>query len=196
MEKRDHKKIWKEFYSASVQSPKIIEIPDRNYLCVEGSGRPDREEYQNAVKTLYPAAYLIKFALRKRLEIDFRVMPLETKWDLKRKNGRTTGFFWTAMIIQPDDVSELDYDSIQSELQRNKPPYLERLKFCTIKGGLQAQILHKGPYRDMNKTLHRVLTELKERELNPEIDTHDIYLNSILKTKPENLKTIMRVRLI
>jgi hypothetical protein len=34
----------------------------------------------------------------------------------------------------------------------------------------------------------------KEKQLNCEKDTHDIYLNDSRKTKVENLKTIMRVK--
>lgn len=35
---------------------------------------------------------------------------------------------------------------------------------------------------------------IKEDALNFEIDTHDIYLNDVRKTKTENLNKIMRIK--
>lgn len=46
----------------------------------------------------------------------------------------------------------------------------------------------------MNDTLDSMISFAKEKSLEYAIDTHDIYLNDVRKTKTENLKTIMRIK--
>jgi hypothetical protein len=54
------------------------------------------------------------------------------------------------------------------------------------------QMQHRGRYEGMNDTF-KIMKHFAEQQglcLSP--DTHDIYLNSILRTRPENLRTIIR----
>ena len=46
----------------------------------------------------------------------------------------------------------------------------------------------------MNDTLDKMIAFAKQHHLNYDQYTHDIYLNDMRKTKPENYKTIMRIR--
>jgi hypothetical protein len=46
----------------------------------------------------------------------------------------------------------------------------------------------------MNDTLEKMILLAKENNFDYEQYTHDIYLNDYRKTNPENLKTMMRIK--
>ncbi|MRS03987.1 hypothetical protein EG832_12325, partial [bacterium] len=80
MFKIDHRKTLKHLYHPSSKAPAIIDVPVMNYLMVEGRGKPDGEQFQQAASLLYPLAYTIKWMVRLGSDIDFHVMPMEVLW--------------------------------------------------------------------------------------------------------------------
>ena len=80
-----------------------------NYLMVNGYGDPDTNpDFPAGVEALYTASYTLKFMLKKDLEIDWVVPPLEGLWwmlmadfDLDRRDD----WRWTLMIPQPPEVT-------------------------------------------------------------------------------------------
>lgn len=76
---------------------------------------------------------------------------------------------------------------------KKNPPRIGEIRLAALNEGLCVQMLHLGPYDRMNETLEKMLVFIKESGFESGRDTHDIYLNSIKKAKPENLKTIMRL---
>ncbi|MHA1974289.1 MAG: hypothetical protein ACTSW1_14920 [Candidatus Hodarchaeales archaeon] len=80
MTKIDFKKKLKELYSATTQKPKVLKVPPQKYLMIDGQGYPGTsQEYQDAMQSLYPLAYTLKFKAKK-IGKDFVVMPLEGLW--------------------------------------------------------------------------------------------------------------------
>lgn len=63
-EKIDFKKTMKALYAPSAkQGLHLIDVPPTRYLMIDGEGDPNiATEYKDAVETLYPVAYAIKFA--------------------------------------------------------------------------------------------------------------------------------------
>ena len=79
--KIDYKKELKKFYNSSKKDPIIIDVPPMNFIMIDGRGDPNTaQEYKDAITTLYPVAYTIKFAVKEQAEVNFGVMPLEGLW--------------------------------------------------------------------------------------------------------------------
>src|SRR4051812_11984436 len=51
-----------ECYSAKRNSPQVTDVPDLQYLMIDGHGDPNTAVYLDAVSALYPVAYKLKFA--------------------------------------------------------------------------------------------------------------------------------------
>ena len=79
MEKIDYKKKLKHLYTASAKDIEFIDVQSLNYLTVTGKGRPEGEEYQQALQSLYPLAYKIKFWIKENKHFDYVVPPLEVR---------------------------------------------------------------------------------------------------------------------
>jgi hypothetical protein len=190
MTKVDHRKEFKQLYNASARKPTILDVPPLNFLMIDGAGKPDRQEFQNAASTIYPVAYSLKFMVREQQGIDYRVMPMEVRWFVNREKKQ---FKWTMMLMQPEMVTdELYAKALEQVSAKGMPPSLAKLRFESYHEGLCVQILHKGPYPKMDDTFEEMMAFIKAQGYISEPKPHDIYLNSILRTKPENLKTIIR----
>jgi len=108
--KIDFKKTQKEFYQPNAQEPVIIEVPEMQFLMIDGMGSPgDSQEYQDALAILYPVAFRTKF-LSKAKGKDYVVPPLEGLWWADDMNDFTEGnrnkWKWTMMIRQPDWITQ------------------------------------------------------------------------------------------
>jgi hypothetical protein len=163
-----------------------------NFLMVDGAGKPDRQEFQDAAGTVYPVADTLKFIVRKQQEVDYRVMPMEVRWFVNREKKQ---FKWIMLLMQPEMVTDELYAAALAEVKaKGEPPSLAKLRFEHFAEGRCVQMMHKGPYEEMEATFETMLNFVDEQGFTTGRLTHDIYLNSILKAKPENLKTIMRVQ--
>ena len=108
--KVDFKKTLKEFYQPNSKEVVLVEIPEMQFLMIDGTGSPgDSEEYLNALGVLYPVAFKAKF-LSKAKGKDFVVPPLEGLWwadDMDDFiNGNREKWKWTMMIMQPDWITQ------------------------------------------------------------------------------------------
>ncbi len=65
MDKVDFRKELKQLYNPSAKEVTIIDVPDMNFLMIDGEGAPADQQYADAVQTIYPVAYTIKFAVKK-----------------------------------------------------------------------------------------------------------------------------------
>jgi hypothetical protein len=80
MSKIDHKKALAS-YQAKRGEFRIIEVPKRQYLLVDGRGDPNTsQDFKDGILALYPVAYKLKFASKIELARDYTVMPLEGLW--------------------------------------------------------------------------------------------------------------------
>lgn len=193
MKKIDYRNEYKEIYQPKKGKINFLDIPEMNFLIVDGKGTPKEQMFQDAAQTIYTIAYTIKFMIREEIGIDYHVMPMEVVWDLDRKNKK---FKWQMMIMQPEYVTQKHYEKALEEIERKGKliPMKSATKFSKFPRGRYVQKLHVGPYEKMNDTLKEMKDFAEERGYSTENDTHDIYLNDVRKTKKENLKTIMLVR--
>ena len=58
-----------------------VDVPEMNFLMVDGSGAPESAEYKEAIEALYSVSYTLKFMIKKGdIGIDYGVLPLEGLW--------------------------------------------------------------------------------------------------------------------
>ena len=130
----DLKKIYRDHYSAKPE-PRLVEVPSRPFLMIDGSGDPNTSEtYRNAILALYPLAYGIRKELKDRTGDAYTVMPLEGLWwveDMELFSVEDkSDWQWTAMICQPDVVTEqllADIAPIVVEKKKLESGHLVRL---------------------------------------------------------------------
>lgn len=201
MAKIDYKKQLKEFYSGKVGRLAVVTVPKMNFLMVDGKGDPNTsQEYIDAIETLYPVAYTIKFLCKNKYEQDFGVMPLEGLWwseDMQDfLNGKKDNWQWTAMIMQPPEVTkEYFQEALELVKKRKVPKSLDKIRFEQYKEGRAAQVLYIGPYSEETETISRLHDFIKEQggELtNTTKHHHEIYLSDPRRVDPAKLKTIIR----
>ena len=196
MSKLDLRKELKAYYTAK-KKPEIIDVPPGKYLTILGKGDPNADEYQQAMQALYGMSYTLKFD-QKAQGRDYTVMHLEGLWwiedgvfDLNNPAPREQ-WRWKSMIRQPDFVTKEMVEKIIPGVREKRGPKVEEVKLETFHESLSAQVLHVGPYSEEGPTiklLHDFIRELGYRERG---DHHEIYLGDPRRSKPENLKTILR----
>jgi len=81
MQKLDFKKELKRFYNPSAKQPEIVEVPEFQFLMIDGvDARPESEGFQHAIQALFSVLYKAKFSIKKSRNLDYVVMPLEGLW--------------------------------------------------------------------------------------------------------------------
>lgn len=191
MLKVDHRKSLKHLYHPSSKTPVLVDVPPMNFLLMDGKGKPNGGGFQQAASTLYPLAYTLKWMVRLESDIDFHVMPMEVQWKVNREAKE---FKWTMMLMQPEYVTaELVDAARQKVLSKVEPSLLEQVRFESVTEGTCVQFLHVGAYEGMDAAMEKMIAfaEAQDYEI-PKRNAHDIYLNDVRKTKPENLKAVMR----
>jgi hypothetical protein len=165
---------------------------------VDGHGNPNTsQEYVDALQTLYPMSYTLKFKLKKLGIIDYKVMPLEGLWWKEGIEGfdatSKDEWDWTAMIMQPEPVLTTHVEEAIEEVREKKdPPSLPKLRFKPYEEGLSVQVMHIGPYADEAPTIEGLHNFAVEQGYTLRGKHHEIYLGDPNRTAPEKLKTIIR----
>ncbi len=198
MEKVDHRKVYKTLYSVSAVKPATVTVPPLNYLQIDGAGSPGSDAFAQAIETLYPVAYTLKFMVKRGEQaIDYRVMPLQGLWwaeDMAAFTAdRKDDWLWTAMILQPPLITaEMVAQAVEEVGRKKNPPALDKLRFDPYDEGLCAQILHKGPFDQEGPTIEKLHDYIEDQGYRLTGKHHEIYLSDFRRTAPKNLKTIIR----
>ena len=198
MEKVDFKKLYSELYNPPRQ-PVLVDVPEMGFLMVDGVGDPNTAPaYREALDALYAMAFTIKFALKKTGEgPEYVVPPLEGLWWsdesadflLQRKDK----WSWTAMIMQPEAVTEAVFQQAQAEASKKKAlPALHKVRLDRFREGLSAQVLHLGSYAAEAPTIEQLHAFIGAQGHQLRGKHHEIYLGDPRKTAPEKLRTVIR----
>lgn len=196
--KLDLKKENREFYSPSARECSVVDVPEMQFLMVDGSGDPNTSEaYQDAVGALYAMAYTLKFLSKQTESLDYVVMPLEGLWwadNMAEFPGvDKSAWKWTAMIVQPDHITSAHIESSREDLRKKKdPPALDLLRFETLHEGVSVQIMHIGPYDEEGPTIARLHDFAAEHGHRLRGRHHEIYLSDPRRAAPEKLRTVVR----
>ena len=186
-------------YSAKRDSPRLVDVPDLQFLMIDGHGDPNTPVYADAVAALYPVAYALKFASRKALDRDYVVMPLEGLWWAGDMEAFTTArdktrWDWTLMIMVPDWITpEMFTAAVEQVGTKDRPRRLGDLRLEVLSEGRCVQALHVGPYDDEAGLLRHMHEEfIPGRGLRMVGRHHEIYLSDPRRTAPARLRTILR----
>lgn len=199
MKKIALKKEWKHLYQPPKNQAVEVDVPDLNYLMIDGEGDPNTSQaFQEAVATLFPVSYTLKFMVKKGpLAIDYGVMPLEGLWWMDDMSKFTiedkSQWKWTLMILQPEFISRKMVETAIAEVKMKKnPAALPKLRFETWSEGKAAQIMHIGPFSEEGPSVEKVHDFIKQRGLRLTGKHHEIYLSDIRRGDPAKWKTIIR----
>jgi hypothetical protein len=179
------------------EKPVIVDVPAFKFLMVDGKGSPnDSSEFQAAIQALYGLSYGVHFALKKT-GIDSRVRPLEALWWAQGREDFTgvdaAGARWSAMIMQPDELTPALLEAVRAEAQRKKPdPTLARVRLEIFQEGPSAQIMHFGPYSAEKPTIERLHAFIEDEGFRLRGKHHEIYMGDPRRSAPAKLKTIIR----
>ena len=200
MTKVDYKKEMKDLYTAKFK-PAVVHVPKMNFIMINGQGDPNSsQEYIDAIQTLYPIAYSIKFISKKMHNNDFGVMPLEGLWwtdDMADFSVRDkSNWQWTAMIMQPDVVTQDIYNQAIEQVKAKKDlAAIDKIRFDAYDEGRAAQVMYVGPYSEEGPTitdLHAFIEAQGGKLTNTTKHHHEIYLGDPRRSDPKKLKTIIR----
>ena len=110
-DKIDFKKTL-DTYRARRGEFRIVDVPDLQYLMIDGHGDPNTSSaFVEAIETLYPVAYRLKFASKRDVGRDYVVPPLEGLWWADDMDSFTAArdksrWDWTLMLMVPDWIDQ------------------------------------------------------------------------------------------
>ena len=204
MEKLDYKKTFPLLYLPKTQAA-LVEVPSMNFFTVDGKGAPEAAAYQEAVEILYALAYTVKMSKMSGQApadyLEYVVPPLEGLWwgendgfDIDRRDT----WQWRALIRQPEFVDQAALTWAVAQCQKKKPQLaVDKAKLQTWTEGLCVQMLHIGPYAEEGRSIEQLHAYIAKNGLqldfSGERKHHEIYLSDPRKTKPEQLKTVLRL---
>ncbi|GGO79915.1 GyrI-like domain-containing protein [Nonomuraea cavernae] len=197
--KSDFKKSL-DAYQAKQGRFRIVEVPDLQYLMIDGHGDPNTSAaFSEAVEALYPVAYKLKFASKRDLDRDYVVMPLEGLWWARDMDSFTVSrdksrWDWTMMIMVPDWTDEKMFaTAVERAGVKNRPARLGDVRLETLSEGRCAQTLHVGSFDDEADVLARMHQEfIPDHGFHMAGKHHEIYLSDFRKTAPDRQRTILR----
>ena len=200
MEKLNYKKAFKDLYLPK-GSPAIIEVPQMNFIAIDGHGDPNGEEFAIATTALYSLSYAVKMSYKSNNIpqgfYDYTVFPLEGVWDLVDKTklvADKSNFAYSIMIRQPDFLTSDLFERFLAETKKKKPNvYLDKTRFISLTEGLCCQMLHLGSYDDEPASFKMMEQFCKDNGYTRISKRHrEIYLSDPRKTEPNKLKTVLR----
>jgi hypothetical protein len=198
MEKLDLKKSLKYLYEPSAKDFSVVDVPEMNFLMIDGHGNPNTSaEYAASLQALYSAAYTLKFMIKKEMAIDYPVMASEGLWwvdDMRDFSiSRKEDWKWTMMIMQPEIVTRQLFERAVAEaLEKKGQPALNRLRLERFHEGLSTQILYFGPYSDEGPTISRLHQSIEQSGHVRFGKHHEIYLGDPRRVAPDKLRTVIR----
>ena len=199
--KIDLKKTYKTLFAPKA-TQQFVTVPPLQYLMIDGKGAPASAAYGEAIATLYPAAYAIKFHCKTTRGFDFVVPPLEALWWADDMGAFVAddraAWQWTAMIMQPQQVTDADLRAALATLDKKKKkrPDHDRLRLATLEEGTAVQVLHTGPYSAEGPVIAAMHAFAVDAGFSLAGKHHEVYLSDVRRTAPEKLKTVLRQPLV
>nr|MCW2728191.1 hypothetical protein [Aeromicrobium sp.] len=179
----------------------IVDVPDLQYLMVDGHGDPSSSPaFVEAVEALYPVAYTLKFASKRELDRDYVVPPLEGLWWADDMDTFTTArdksqWEWTLMLMLPEWIGRDRFDAaIQHVAAKDGgSARVDDVRLEALSEGRCVQTLHVGPFDDETAVLARLHDEfIPAHGLRMTGKHHEIYLSDVRKVDPAKQRTILR----
>ncbi|TDC39414.1 hypothetical protein E1211_04415 [Micromonospora sp. 15K316] len=197
--KVDFKKIL-DAYQATRGRFRIVDVPDMQYLMIDGHGDPNTSPaFTAAVEALYPVAYKLKFASKRDLGRDYVVPPLEGLWWAEDMAAFTVArdksrWDWTLLLMVPDWIDQTMFaTAVEQTGAKRRPARLDDVRLRTLSEGRCVQTLHVGSFDDEAGVLARLHHGfIPDNGLRPAGTHHEIYLSDFRRVAPDEQRTILR----
>ncbi|MFC0449445.1 GyrI-like domain-containing protein [Rhodococcus jostii] len=178
----------------------VVTVPALQFLMIDGHGDPNTSKaYEDALKTIYPVAYKLKFFSKGELGRDYSVMPLEALWWADDMDSFTAArdksrWDWTLMNMVPDWITCEHFDTVVEAVGRKGgAPALDAIRLERFDEGLSVQTLHVGSYDEEAPVLDEMHTRfIPDNSLRMTGKHHEVYLSDPRRTAPGKLETILR----
>jgi len=178
----------------------VVTVEPAQFLMVDGHGDPNTAPvYADALASLYPLAYTLKFLSKRELDRDYGVMPLEGLWWSDDLEAFTTArdksrWDWTLLNLVPGWLTSEHVEAARASVARKGgAPLLDAVRLEPFDEGLCVQTLHVGSYDDEAPVLAALHDEfVPSQGLRMTGKHHEIYLSDARRTAPEKLRTILR----
>lgn len=198
-DKLDFKKTL-DCYRAPRGRFEIVDIPDMQYLMIDGYGDPNTSPaFVDALAALYPVAYKLKFASKRELGRDYATPPLEGLWRAEDMDSFTDSrdksrWDWTMMLMVPDWIDHGMFEmSVAQAGAKRAPTRLGDIRLQPLSEGRCVQTLHIGSFDDEAPVLERMHHEfIPENGLRLTGPHHEVYFSDFRKVPPERMRTILR----
>ena len=198
MDKTDLKKTL-DSYGCARGRFRILDVPDMSYLMIDGSGAPASPAFGEAIGTLMPVAYTLKFVSKRDLGRDYVVPPLEGLWWADDMDSFTASrdksrWRWTLMTLVPDWIEQDTYERAVAQVAaKTAPDRLGDVRFEQLSEGRSVQTLHVGSFDAEGPVLEAMHHDfIPSHGLTMTGKHHEIYLSDFRKVTPEKLRTILR----
>lgn len=200
MDKIDYKREMKELYSQSSKAISLIQVPQLNFIMMDGKADRSSEEFKAAWDTLVRTAYTIKFIIKNsNTSADYVTMPVEGLWlnNLEKQENEAYkhGMCWTLCIMQPACVNkETFFEAIEATKKKKgvSLEYLDKIYLKDYSDGLSIQTINIGPYESIQDSMDNLQAYMEINNYIVNGPYHEIYIGNSRRAKPENLKTILR----
>lgn len=186
-------------YRARQGEIRLVDVPDLQYLMVDGRGDPNSAGFAVAVEALYPVAYALKFASKRLLDADYVVPPLEGLWWAEDMTAFTVArdksrWSWTLMTMVPDWLDQASFaKAVEEVAAARRPAGLDDVRLEPLSEGRCVQTLHVGSFDDEADVLARIHHEfVPDRGLRLRGRHHEIYLSDFRRVPPHKRRTILR----
>ncbi len=195
--KEDIKKEYKELFDATTKSIDIVQVPEFQFIMLDGIGNPREVEFQQKSDALHLFAKAVKKYYKAHGLTDYMSSPLEGVWDTY-DNGqfdvtRKERIKYTLMIVQPTAMTQEIFDEIKSSLLEKKHnPYIEDIYLQKRTEGEAVQMLHVGAYDTEITSTTQIMEYVTIQGYKLNGMHHEIYLNDPQRVDPKKLKTIIR----
>lgn len=196
-EKVDLKRL--DAYRAKPGELRIVDVPELQYLMLDGRGDPNGPAFAAALVALYPVAYALKFASKRELGRDYAVMPLEGLWWADDMAAFTVArdkasWQWTLLMLVPDWLDQAAFEAaVAAVAAKRAPARLADLRLERLAEGRCVQTLHVGAFDDEGPVLDRMHHEfIPAHGLRMTGRHHEIYLSDARRVEPANRRTILR----
>lgn len=188
----------KELYLPGSDDFTFVDVPDLQYVMIDGEGGPGGDAHQHAIKWLFASVYPIKRVAKERMGKDFVEPPLEGLWWADEPDDFITGnrdnVKWRMMIVTADWVDQALFDRAVEATRERLGEVPPSLRLDRLNEGPCVQIMHTGDYAQdavgLASRLHREF--LPEHDLIPNGHHHEIYLTDPNRVAAEKMRTVLR----
>lgn len=191
------RKEYKKVYDASTKKIDLVDVPEFNFIMIDGKGNPNVEEFKLKSEALHILSKAIKDYFKDEMDLLYLISPLEGLWDTYDNSQfdvtRKKMIKFTLMQAQPKALTEEMFEDIKERIAQKKDnPFILDVYLKRMTEGKCVQMLHKGAYNTEINTTKQIMEYITIQGMKLVGFHHEIYLNDPEKVAVEKLKTIVR----